>query len=140
MEAKNKSLEVELSEEKQMRQDKEQEVGQFSTILLKSLYRDNSNSLTLSNPSELFWAELLRTIFKFRKRKKKFSYRLFTSSIKREIRNFPVVVVQWRQRNVQKKRDARAELLFCLFNLLLFDVLVVDCSRRRGILKSLQPV
>ena len=40
----------------------------------------------------------------------------------------------------KKKRDARAELLFCLFNLLLFDVLVVDCSRRRGILKSLQPV
>ena len=39
MEAKNKALEVELSEEKQMRQDKEQEVGQFSTILLKSLSR-----------------------------------------------------------------------------------------------------
>ena len=54
MEAKNKALEVDLSEEKQMRQDKEQEVGQFSTILLKSLYRDNSNSLTLSNQNELF--------------------------------------------------------------------------------------
>ena len=39
MEAKNKALEVDLSEEKQMRQDKEQEVGQFSTILLKSLSR-----------------------------------------------------------------------------------------------------
>ena len=63
------------------------------------------------------------------------------SSIKREIRNFPVVVVQWRQRNVPKKKgDACAELLFCLFNLLLFDVLVVDCSRRPGILESLQPV
>ena len=36
MEAKNK---VELSEEKQMRQDKEQEVGQLSSILLKSLSR-----------------------------------------------------------------------------------------------------
>ena len=36
MEAKNK---VELSEEKQMRQDKEQEVGQLNTILLKSLSR-----------------------------------------------------------------------------------------------------
>ena len=33
MEAKNKALEVKLSEEKQMRQDKEQEVGQLSTIL-----------------------------------------------------------------------------------------------------------
>ena len=51
-------------------------------------------------------------------------------------------MLQWRQKkkNVQKKLDACAELLLCIFNLLLFDVLVVDCSRRRGILKSLQPV
>ena len=39
MEAKIKVLEIELSEEKQMRQDKEQEVGQLSSILLKSLSR-----------------------------------------------------------------------------------------------------
>ena len=32
---------------------------------------------------------------------------------KREIRHFHVVVVRRRQRNVQKKRDARAKLLFC---------------------------
>ena len=32
---------------------------------------------------------------------------------KREIRHFHVVVVWRRQRNVQKKRDARAKLLFC---------------------------
>ena len=32
---------------------------------------------------------------------------------KREIREFHVEVVQRRQRNVQKKRDARAKLLFC---------------------------
>ena len=38
---------------------------------------------------------------------------VFTSSIKRETRRFHVVVVQQRQRNVQKKRDARAKLLFC---------------------------
>ena len=38
---------------------------------------------------------------------------VFTSSIKREIRHFHVVVMRWRQRNVQKKRDALAELLFC---------------------------
>ena len=62
------------------------------------------------------------------------------SSIKREIRNCPVVMLQWRQKNVQKNPDARAELFLCLFNLLLSDVLLVDCSRRRGILKSLQPV
>ena len=33
MEAKIKALEIELSEEKQMRQDKEKEVGQLSTVL-----------------------------------------------------------------------------------------------------------
>ena len=33
MEAKNKALEVKLSEEKQMRQDKEQEVSQLSNVL-----------------------------------------------------------------------------------------------------------
>ena len=33
-------------------------------------------------------------------KERKFSRRLFTSSLKREIRRFPVVAVQWRQRNV----------------------------------------
>ena len=33
MEAKIKALEVKLSEERQMRRDKEQEVGQLSTVL-----------------------------------------------------------------------------------------------------------
>ena len=33
MDAKIKALEVELSEERQMRQDKEQEVGQLSNVL-----------------------------------------------------------------------------------------------------------
>ena len=60
------------------------------------------------------------------------SRRLFASSIKREIRHFPVVVVQWRQRNVQKSRAARAEVLFCLFNLLLFWP--SRCRHRRSIL------
>ena len=36
----------------------------------------------------------------------------FPSSTKREFRHFHVVVVQRQLRNVQKKRDARAELLF----------------------------
>ena len=63
------------------------------------------------------------------------------SSIKRENRNFLVLkCCSDGKKNVQKKLDACAELLLCLFNLLLFDVLVVDCSRRRGILKSLQPI
>ena len=39
---------------------------------------------------------------------------MFPSSTKREFRHFRIVVVQrlWRQRNVQKKGDARAKLLF----------------------------
>ena len=47
-------------------------------------------------------------------RELKFRRCLFTSSIKHEIRHFHVVVVQKRERNVQKKCDARAKLLFCL--------------------------
>ena len=43
---------------------------------------------------------------------------------KLKICSFHVVVVQRRQRNVQNKRDARAELLFCLLILLLFDAAV----------------
>ena len=65
-------------------------------------------------------------------RETKFCYCLFTSFKKREIRHFHVVVMQWRQRNVQKQSDARAELLFCLVKLLLFFT-----SRRRCILNFL---
>ena len=45
-------------------------------------------------------------------RKEKKSCREFPSSINGEFRHFHVVVVQRRQRNVQKKRDARTKLLF----------------------------
>ena len=47
------------------------------------------------------------------------------SSIKREIRQFCVVVVQRRQRNVQKKSYTRAKVFFANLNLFLF-------SRSRG--------
>ena len=65
-----------------------------------------------------FWAEFLRTILSS-ERERKFSRRFLTSSIKGEIRHFPV----YREVTVKKctkKLDARAELLFCPFNLLLF--------------------
>ena len=38
---------------------------------------------------------------------------VFPSSTKHEISHFHVVVVQRRQRNVQKMRDARAQLFLC---------------------------
>ena len=48
-----------------------------------------------------------------------------TSSIKRQIRRFHVVVVRWTSKKCTKKRDARAELLFWSLNLLFFAVVVV---------------
>ena len=53
---------------------------------------------------------------------------VFPSSSKREISHFHVVFVQRRQRNVQKKRDARAKLLFCWSKP--FDGCVADYRRR----------
>ena len=44
--------------------------------------------------------------------KEKESCLVFPSSTKGEIRHFHVVVLQRRLRNVQKKRDERAKLLF----------------------------
>ena len=57
-----------------------------------------------------------------------FSRRLVMSFIKREIRHFSVAVVQWRQRNVQKRRDARAVVAFAFSPLLFWRS---RCRRRR---------
>ena len=59
------------------------------------------------------------------KRGRKIRRRMSTSSIKRQIRRFHVVVVQWMSKKCTKKRDARAELLFWSLNLLFFEVVVV---------------
>ena len=79
-----------------------------------------------------FWAKFLRTIFKVRKRRK-ISRRLFTSSIKREIRHVPVVVEQGRQKKCTKKArcTCSVQCFFSLFNLLLFWP--SHCRRRRGV-------
>ena len=45
---------------------------------------------------------------------------VFTFSTKRETRHFHVVVVKWRQRNVPRKRDALAKLLFGQFKPIAF--------------------
>ena len=62
---------------------------------------------------------------------------VFTSSIKRETRRFHVVVVQQRQRNVQKKRDARVKLLFSLSKPNAFFFCRSRCRPRRRCLSSL---
>ena len=48
-----------------------------------------------------------------------------TSPIKRQIRRFHVVVVQWTSKKCAQKCDARAELFFLSLNLLFFEVVVV---------------
>ena len=45
--------------------------------------------------------------------------------------NFIAVVVQLRQRKVQKKRDARAKLLFCQIESKPVFFAVLNCCRRR---------
>ena len=61
--------------------------------------------------------------------------RMSTSSMKRPVRRFHVVVVQWTSKKCTKKRDARAELLFWSLNLLFFWSR--RCGRRRSCLSSL---
>ena len=60
---------------------------------------------------------------------------MFTSSTKREIRHFHVVVVQRRQRNLQKSMIRGQSCCFTNLNLLLFSR--SRCRRRRRCLSSL---
>ena len=61
--------------------------------------------LNMSNVGDLSWSWIL-------KRGRKIRRRMFTFSIKRQIRRFHVVFVQLTSKKCTKKRDARAELLF----------------------------
>ena len=58
---------------------------------------------------KFFWTWILKDRVKLEEKQKK----LFTSSAKREIRHFHVLVVQRRQKKCTKKRGVRAKLLFC---------------------------
>ena len=82
--------------------------------------------LTLSNVGKLSWSWILKTISKFRKRKKKFS-----SSLVYVFQKTWNEALSCRRRAVTKKRDARVELLFCI----LFAFLPSRFCRRRGCLK-----
>ena len=55
--------------------------------------------------------ELIRILFRLKKMRK-IHRGMSTSSIKRQIRRFHVIVVQWTSKKCTKNRDARAELLF----------------------------
>ena len=64
---------------------------------------DYSNSLTLSNASEIFWNWISINHIQVQKRKKILSLLVYVLHETCEIRHFHVVVVQWRQRNICKK-------------------------------------
>ena len=63
------------------------------------------------------------------KRERKTPRFVFTSPIKRRIRKCRVVEVQWMSKKCTKKRDARAELLFCSYHKMYFDVIVAVVLR-----------
>ena len=71
--------------------------------------------------------ELLRILFRFKKRRE-IRCRMSTSSIKRQIGRFHVVVVQWTSKKCTNKRNAPAELLFWSLSLLFFKVVVASWS------------
>ena len=60
-----------------------------------------------------FWSGIYKRLYRSSGKEKESRCIMFTSSTNRKIKHFHVVVVQRRQRNVQKKRDARVKLLFC---------------------------
>ena len=66
--------------------------------------------------------ELLRILFRG------IRCRMSTSSIKRQIGRFHVVVVQWTSKKCTNKHNARAELLFWSLSLLFFKVVVASWS------------
>ena len=85
-----------------------------------SLYRDYSNSLTLSNASELFWSWISINHIQVHKEKENFvTHCLFTSFTKHETTHFHVVVLQWRQTNVQQ--SVMHEQSCCFVRLLFFS-------------------
>ena len=87
-----------------------------------NLLRVYFNSLTLSKIGERFWSSIPR----------KFRHRLFTSSIKREITHFYVIVVQGRHSNVLKSvmhvQSCRfRQILRSLFSQFCFHLFIHSC-------------
>ena len=82
------------------------------------------NPLNMSNAGDFSLNWILKDFIQVKKRRK-IRCRMSASFIKREIRRFQVVVVQWTSKKWTKKSDASAELLFWSLNLLFFEVVVV---------------
>ena len=66
------------------------------------LHRVYSNSRKMSKVGEFPWSLIFWRPHLSLERERKVRRRLLTSSVKYEVRHFHVVIVQWRQRNVQE--------------------------------------
>ena len=77
---------------------------------LNRLYLD---SLNMSKAGDFSWTWILKDFIQAQKEKEEFVAVCPPSSINHRIGSFHVVVVQWTSKKCTKKRDARAELLFC---------------------------
>ena len=77
------------------------------------LNRTYSISFNPSNFGNFFLELNSKRLYRSSGKEKESRGLVFTFSKKGGIRTVHIVVVQWRQRNVQKKRDTRAKLLFC---------------------------
>ena len=95
-----------------------------------SLYRDYSNSLTRLNASALFLSWISINHIQVHKEKENFvTHCFFTSFTKRETRHFHVVVLQWRQRNVQQNVMHVQNCCFALSSYCCFWFLVAAASQ-----------
>ena len=95
---------------------------------LNRVYLDLLNT---PNAGDFSWSWILKDFTQVQKEEGKFVVvYISTSSIKRQIRRFHVVVVQWTSKESTKKRDERTELLAWSLNLLLFWSR--RCGRRRS--------
>ena len=102
------------------------------------LYRSHSISFSSSNVGNLFGSWILTDSIEVQEKKSKVVVLcLPTSCTKREISHFLVVVVQWPQRNVQKRVLHVQSCCFANLNLLLFCFCRSRWGRRRRCLNSL---
>ena len=105
--------------------DGSENVGKIMNLRSFKLNRVCLDPLNMSNAGDFSWSWILKDLIQVQKRGRKIRRPMSKSSIKRQIRRFHVVVVQWMSKKCTKKRDAHAELLFWSLNLLFFKVVVV---------------
>ena len=100
------------------------------------LYDAYSILFNSSNVGNFFWSWILKDFIKVQEKKKKVVvFDLFPSWTKREIRHFHVVVVHWRQRNVQKsvmlvQSCCFANLTYCFFVVLVVVAVIDRCLKK----------